>query len=154
MKTLLPVAAGAAAGALLMYYLDARSGGRRRALARDKLVAAGHDAGAFAQAKGKRAADKARGVLATGRLDRRSTSEPESDEQLQGRIRSRLGRLLSHPKAVHVEVEGSRVALSGHLLASEVDAVLAEIRAMPGVKHIQNKLDVHENAQGVPELQG
>jgi hypothetical protein len=154
MKDLPSFLLGAAAGALLMYYLDAQGGGRRRALVRDKLVHAGHELEDYAEAKGKRAVDKARGVLATGRFDRQTSAEPAADAQLHDRIRARLGRLVSHPRAVEVEVQDGSVRLSGHALVRESDPLLSQVREMPGVREVRNALQLHERAEGVAELQG
>lgn len=145
---------GFAVGALVMYYLDEQSGGRRRALARDKMVAAGHDAAWTAQAKGKRAVDRAKGVMATGHLDRVSRHEPDTAQQLHDRIRSRLGRVVSHPRSVHVAIEPDCVCLTGHVLRKEVDHLLAEVQGIAGVDEVRNELQVHETAEGISELQG
>ena len=98
--------------------------------------------------------DQAHGIAATGNLDRMSRSEPASDHQLHERIRSRLGRLVSHPGAVHVQVNDGQVRLEGHILAKELDLLLAELGAMPGVHALQNTLQAHESAEHVPQLQG
>jgi osmotically-inducible protein OsmY len=146
--------AGLAAGALAMYYFDAASGGRRRALVRDKIVAAGHDAAWLAQAKAKRAADHLRGVVATRHLDRVTRARPESDAQLYDRIRARLGHLISHPKSVEVEVHEGCVTLKGRILTKELDRMLREVRCMAGVKTVDNQLTCHDRGEGIPELQG
>ena len=147
-------AAGAATGALLMYFLDAANGGRRRALVRDKLVATGHDVARRAGRNARRVIDQARGIAATGNVDRTSRSEPASDRQLHERIRSRLGRLVSHPGAVRVQVNEGQVRLEGHILTRELDPLLQELRAMPGVRVLQNARQAHESAEHIPQLQG
>jgi len=69
MRGFLRFAAGLAAGTVAMlYYLDKQSGARRRALVRDRFVAAGHDAAGIAEAAVKRASDYAKGIIATRRL--------------------------------------------------------------------------------------
>jgi len=141
----LPLAAAAAAGALFMYYLDSASGARRRALARDKLAAGAHDAAAQARRRGKHAVDRMNGAVA----DRRS-DEPAGDEQLQDRIRSRAGHLLSRPKALHVEVDSGRVCLKGDVAASELDRLLTEVQGMPGVKAVRSELTAHATAEAIP----
>lgn len=96
------LAVGIVAGAVVMYFFDVISGGRRRALVRDKIVGAGHDAAYFAQAKGKRAADHVKGLFTTRRLDRVTRSEPQSDQQLHDRIRARLGRVIRRSVRRHL----------------------------------------------------
>jgi hypothetical protein len=148
------LAAGIAAGAVAMFFFDSVSGGRRRALVRDKIVGAGHDAAYAGQAKGKRAFDHLRGLFSTRHLDRVTRSQPENDQQLHDRIRARLGRVISHPKSVHVEVNQGRVTLTGHILTKEVAELLNEVERNAGVKAVHNQLVCHETAQGIPELQG
>jgi hypothetical protein len=150
----LSFATGMAVGALIMYYLDAQGGGRRRALVRDKLVAAGHDAADFAEVKGKRAVDHLKGYAATRRLDRTSPHAPESEQQLHDRIRSRLGRLVSHPRSVQVEVRGGEVCLRGHILTKEQDGLLREVQQFTGVEAVRSELVCHDTPEGIPELQG
>ena len=147
-------AAGLAAGALVMYWADPASGARRRAMARDKLLGAGHDAADRARATGKRAADHLRGFAATRSLDRVTRSEPQSDSQLHERIRARLGRVVSHPKAINVEVHQGRVSLTGSILTSELEPLLREVQDTAGLKALHNQLTCHPSAEGIPELQG
>lgn len=154
MRGFLRFAAGLAAGTVAMYYLDKQSGARRRALVRDKFVAAGHDAAGIAEAAVKRASDYAKGIIATRKLDRTGGGEPESDQQLHDRIRTRLGRVVSHPKWVQVEVNQGNVSLQGHVLTRELNGLLGEIEEMAGVRAVINDLICHDTAQGVSELQG
>src|SRR6476660_5574282 len=92
------VAAAFAAGALVMFYLDPATGRRRRALVRDRAAATGHDAGRFARAKSKRAADRVRGLVA--RTRGRWSHETIDDDRLEARVRSQLGRLVDRPHGV------------------------------------------------------
>jgi osmotically-inducible protein OsmY len=154
MRDFLSFAAGVAAGTLAMYYLDKQSGRRRRALVRDKLVAAGHDAADMAESAGKRTVDHLKGIVATRRFDRVGGNEPESGSQLHERIRARLGRVVSHPKSIEVEVDQGSVRLRGHILAKELDDLLYEVRHMRGVRTVRNELTGHDTAQNISELQG
>ena len=154
MKHPLSFIGGFAAGLLAMYYLDARSGGQRRALVRDKVVATGHDMADYAEHHAKRIVDHVKGMVATGRVDRTTSSEPQSDEQLRERIRAQMGRWVSHPGAVHVEVEQGRVRLTGHVLHGEASYLVENVRAMAGVGELHNELQVHEGPGDIPSLQG
>jgi osmotically-inducible protein OsmY len=154
MRDFLSFAAGVAAGTLAMYYLDKQSGRRRRALVRDKLVAAGHDAADLAESAGKRTVDRLKGIVATGRFDRVGGDQAASDSQLHERIRARLGRVVSHPKSIQVEVDQGSVCLRGHILTRELDELLSEVSQMRGVRTVRNELTCHDTADGIPELQG
>jgi len=150
LKTLAAVAAGAAA----MYYLDPQAGARRRAQVRDKAVALSHDAGDRAQAKGKRVADRVKGLLMRARRPFAASAELGDDAQLHERIRARLGHVVSHPKAIELSVADGAVCLSGNVLVHDVGRLLSTVSAMPGVRSVDNRLSVHEDAGKVPELQG
>jgi hypothetical protein len=145
---------GFAAGAAVMFFFDSVSGRRRRALVRDKIAGAGHDAAHLLQVKSKRAAGQLKGLLVTRHLDRVTRSEPESDQQLHDRIRARLGRVISHPRSVSVEVNQGRVSLTGHILTKELDKLLDEVKHNVGVAVVDNQLICHDSPQGIPELQG
>ncbi len=140
MNKALNVAAAFAAGALAMYYLDSTLGRRRRARARGKIVGASHDAADYVERKGKRFMGRAKGVLATGNLGRVSSTEPGSDAQLCERVRSRLGHLVSHPRAIEVAVEDGVVRLTGQALAAELDPMLLQLTEMAGVRKVHNAL--------------
>jgi hyperosmotically inducible periplasmic protein len=152
MKHPLSFVGGLITGALAMYYLDAQSGGRRRALVRHKLAAAGHDLTTMAEAKSKRAMGRIKGMLVTHRVDRVSHSRPQSDQQLHDRIRSRLGRMVHYPKAVEVEVARGRVRLHGHVLRREVDDLCREVQQMAGVRELHSELQVHRTPGEISQL--
>lgn len=137
-----------AAGAAAMYYLDPTTGRRRRALARDQGVAAGHQAEEFVRMKSKRAADRMRGVVARTRS--RIFPEAVDDEQLHERIRAKLGHLVTHPGAVKVEVHEGRVTLVGTAPGKEIDDLVDAVAAMPGVEAIDNRLTVEGGKEPPP----
>jgi len=153
MKHILNITAAFAAGALAMYYLDGTMGRRRRALARDKIVGASHEAADFVEDAGRQVADRARGVMATGNLDRVSSSQPQSDAQLRERVRARMGHLVSHPRAIDVSVEEGVVRLSGQVLAKELDGLLSQLTDMQGVRKVHNALTALNDPSGFGEVQ-
>lgn len=150
----LSVLAGFAAGMIAMFYLDAANGARRRALVRDKLVRAGHQLSDLAEAQGKHIANRAKGIAATHRLDRKSHRAPQSDAQLHDRIRAHLGRVVSHPGSIHVDVQGGCVCLRGDVLTREQEVLCREVQDMAGVREVRNEMQAHDSPEGVPGLQG
>ena len=142
MNTITRIATAFAAGAAAMYYLDPLVGRRRRALVRDKGVAAGHDIEHFARAKSKRAADKLHGVVAETKAA--LAAAPVGDAQLRERIRSRLGRLVDAPGDIAVDVRGGRVVLRGHAASAEIDEVIDKLSLMRGVESIESHLVASE----------
>jgi osmotically-inducible protein OsmY len=138
MARLFRLVAALAAGAALMYYLDPRSGRRRRALVRDKGVAAGHDLARLASGKATRASDRLHGVVARTRA--RMRREQVDDERLHERVRARLGRVVAHPRDIEVRVRDRRVVLSGHASRAEIDQLIGTVAAIGGVGEIDNML--------------
>jgi hypothetical protein len=140
------------AGAGAMYFLDDRSGGRRRAIVRDKAVRARHVA---VDAMGDVERDfenRARGMLA--RIGSVFEPAPADDNVLVERVRAKLGHVCSHPSAVQVVAKGNgAIELKGPVLARDKFHLLASIAALPGVRMIDDDLDVHATAD-IPALQG
>ena len=143
---------GIGLGAGLMYWLDPDRGNRRRALVRDKLVHAFHSTGNAIDRTSHYLTNRARGLAAEA--GSRLRCEPVSDEVLVERVRSKLGRLVSHPRAIDVTAHQGCVTLSGPILASEVRRMLCRISSVRGVTDVVNRLEVHEQSDEVPALQG
>jgi hypothetical protein len=76
-------------------------------------------------------------------------SDPQSDAELRGRIQGRLGRLVSHPGAIHVQVSEGVVRLTGRVLAKERDGLLEQVRQMPGVNALVNDMSAHDSPQEI-----
>lgn len=126
-----------AAGALAMYYLDPELGAQRRALLAE-LVRNGLPGG---EGKGAAGGHALRGTYHAPNAD------PDSDAELRRRIQTRLGRMVSHPRAIRVDVEHGVVRLSGDLLAKERDGLLDQVRQMPGVRKLVNAMTAHDLPQ-------
>ncbi|HKY59497.1 MAG TPA: BON domain-containing protein, partial [Gemmatimonadota bacterium] len=140
-------------GAGLMYLLDPDRGRRRRALARDRVSSRIGDSGAFLGKAARDSANRTRG-LAAGLRSRVFERGPVSDEVLVERVRSKLGRYVSHPGAIEVDAHDGRVVLRGAILAREVEDLLSAVASVPGVHHVENELETYERAGDVPALQG
>jgi uncharacterized membrane protein len=69
-------------------------------------------------------------------------------------VRSKVGRLVSHPGALEVTARDGRVTLQGPILAHEVDCLVRGVSSVPGVTGVDNRLDIHQEAGDVPALQG
>lgn len=134
---------GLGLGAGLMYLLDPDGGRRRRALARDKAV---HGLKVSGKALGKTSLDisnRTRGLVAeAGSLLRKGSAD---DRKLEGRVRSKLGRHLSNPSALQVQCQDGLVTLSGPVLASELDKLLAKVQKIKGVQDVESRLEIHES---------
>ena len=143
---------GMGLGASLMYCLDPDRGRRRRAMVRDELVRAVHEAG-DALDKGLRDWNQR---VSGSLIEAASRFVPGSvsDEVLTPRIRSALGRCVSYPQGIEVIVNAGHVTLRGPILERDVTRLLAKVRHMKGVKDITEELERHSEPGKVPDLQG
>lgn len=134
MRHLVGKLAALGAGALAMYYLDPQLGGQRRGALAD-LVRSGLRQPARSAPLGR---------LSRRAYDRPSHPDPQADAQLRSAITERLGRLVSHPQAIHVSVADGVVRLSGDVMAKEREGLLMQVREMPGVHKLVNAMTAHE----------
>lgn len=142
----------AALGAGLMALLDPQVGKRRRALLRDKANRAAHSVGDFAGMTWRDLSHRASGVAAGARGLVRGEEIP--DEVLAERVRSKIGRLVSHPASIQVTAAQGRVTLAGPILEREVKGLLRGVKAIRGVTGVEDRLEIHEQAGNVSGLQG
>jgi hypothetical protein len=146
------VLVGAGAGAGLMYLLDPDLGNRRRALVRDQLVRARHLTEDAMDATSRDVRNRARGVVAE--LRARLTSEDVTDDVLQERVRARLGQTVRYARSIETSVADGHVTLRGPVLADDVARVVRRVGQVPGVRAVDNRLEVHAEPGDVPGLQG
>ena len=141
-----------AAGAGLMYLLDPNRGAYRRHVVRDKAFSALNESGTGLRRTGQYFRDSSRGLVAETRA--RFRHEVASDYKIGARVRSAMGRVVSHPSAVWVSVVDGNVTLCGDVLASEHKALVLAAKGARGVRSVVDQLTVRESAAGVPSLQG
>lgn len=129
-----------AAGALAMYYLDPELGARRRALLVE-LVRSG--------LPGERRAAAGRARHARRVFLRKTHADPASDADLRDCIQTAVGRMVSHPRALRVDVDNGVVRLSGRVLAKERDGLLLQVQQMPGVQKLVNAMTAHDHPREI-----
>lgn len=149
----LSVLSGAGLGAGMMYLLDFDQGRRRRALVRDQAARSARKTRDAVAATARDAQNRARGMAFTMK-SWVSPTEPLTDGVLIERVRAKLGMLVRHPRSIEVAARDGTVMLSGPVLADEVDSLVAMVSRVPGVRHVENRLEIHEEAGDVPGLQG
>src|SRR5262245_1528107 len=118
-------------GAALMFFLDPVTGRRRRALARYQVVRGMNPTRRFSRAAAHDFANRA------AALGRRSTKRPRpipDDDALRDQVKTALGRVISHPGAVHVIVRRGVVRLDGAILSHELKSLFEAITAVDGVR--------------------
>jgi hypothetical protein len=146
------IALGLGIGAALALMLDPQTGGRRRALVRDKVARVRRKTRDGVDAVGRDVANRTSGIAAATRA--RFSREEVDDARLVERVRARLGRVCSHPRAIDVRVSNRAVTLSGPILAWDMERVIGAVAAVRGVEAVLNELEPHESAAGIPSLQG
>jgi BON domain len=141
--------AGAAAAA--SYFFDPQLGRRRRALVRDQLVHLARVGQEAVDTTSRDVRNRAQGL--TAELRRRHEAPPD-DDVLVERVRSQLGYAVRHPSSIEVSASGGRVTLRGPVLADEIGRLRRRVQRVRGVLGIDDRLEVYDNPDGVPGLQG
>jgi len=82
----------------------------------------------------------------------RSDAPWDPDDGLASKIRSRIRRNISRGHGVEVASNNGAITLSGPVLQSEVRQLLDCVNAIPGVKSVQSRLEVHDSEEEHPSL--
>lgn len=143
---------GFIAGAGLMYLADPVRGKRRRAIARDKAGACWRDVATEVDKAARDLSNRTRGITAA--VESVFSRVQADGPQLEARVRSKIGRAVSHPHAIKATAEGGRIVLQGDILSHEVRYLLKSVRSVPGVQEVVNRLEPHDEAGGIANLQG
>lgn len=69
---------------------------------------------------------------------------PIPDHILEERVREEFSRKIQHARAIQIEVHDGVVKVSGPILIDEVDKLIYCIRAVPGVKRVEDHLQAHK----------
>ena len=147
------VLTGLGLGVGLMYFLDPERGRRRRALVRDRLTHAARVSGDAVGATGRDVAHRTSGAGA--RIRRLVNRDGRTDDRvLVERVRSQLGRLVSHPHAIRVAASDGIVTLRGPILEAEAPRLLSAVERIRGVRSVTSELEEHAHPGNVPALQG
>jgi uncharacterized membrane protein len=151
MRKLLSTLGGLGLGAGLWVMLDSEQNGRK-ARAQRRLKTMRKSTEGFVGAATQDLKNRSAGLQAEWKAW--GNSEPVDDVVLMERVRARLGRLSSHPRAIKVMAHEGRITLSGDILTHEVDDLLEAIARVPGVRQIDDQLKLHDESGNVPALQG
>jgi osmotically-inducible protein OsmY len=133
---------GVGVGALVMYFLDPTSGNRRRAVTRDRMLKAGRDTGEAIEGKAKDLTNRAKGLASRARA--RFGTDTPSDDVLAQRVRTALGRVISHPRMINISANAGVVTLSGTVSEEEAKGLSAAVRGVHGVQDLVDQTEVRE----------
>ncbi|MHB8899636.1 MAG: SRPBCC family protein [Thermoguttaceae bacterium] len=144
--------AGVGIGVALAYLFDSQLGRRRRSLIRDQLARAVNRSVQAADVTVRDVQHRIAGSLAELRTS--LTDDNPSDELLVARVRSQMGRHVSHPSLIEVSASDGHVTLTGQVLDEEQSELVSAIRSVRGVKSVENLLQAHSRSENLPQLQG
>ena len=138
-EDIVALTAGLGAGAGLMYLCDPHRGRARRSWLIAETAGLLHRDENKLKKRAKDMPNRVQGFVAeTG-----SALAPEQqvpDEVLIDRIRSRMGHILSDLQAIRVHAQDGVVTLEGRLTHAERRLLRVEVRAIPGVKRVNDRL--------------
>jgi hypothetical protein len=135
-----------------MFFFDPARGNRRRALVRDQLNRFSHRTGEFIDKAVRDAEHRIEGTLAE--VSSAFHTEAVEDDVLVQRVRSKIGRFVSHPKAIEVAARDGQVVLSGAVLQQEVPGLLSAVWRVRGVRDVKDQTTPHAEAGNIADLQG
>jgi osmotically-inducible protein OsmY len=151
LKNKINILAAGAVGASLMYILDPILGKRRRAILRDKAFHYSKVAERGMNTSARNAAHRLRGLAALS--GHAFQSEDVFDDVLVERVRSAMGRVVSHPSSIEVHARGGLITLSGEVPEEEHHGLLNRVRRVRGVHMVDDKLKSRQEREGEPPLQ-
>ena len=139
-------------GAGLMYFLDPQQGPRRRAMVVDKANRFVNNIDDSIEKAVEDTRNRTRGVLYE--MTAKLSDQGAPDWILEERVRSNLGRIARHSRAVDVRADGGRIYLSGPVLREDEESIVRTAIRTRGVHGVENQLQVFDNPQDIPALQG
>ena len=139
-------------GAGLMYFMDPQHGNRRRALVRDRVNSWIYSLDQSLDTARQDLRNRTRGVLSE--MTARLSDQGAPDWILEERVRSNLGRVAAHTRGLDVRADGGYVYLSGPALRHERDMILKAAARTRGVYGVEDELQLIDNPQDIPALQG
>ncbi len=145
--------AGFIGGAVLMYLFDPERGERRRALIGAHVDDAVSDASDSLEGKAKDVASRVQGITHDAQPGQ-AQDAAVSDKVLKTRVTAQLGTYVGDPGAISVTVNAGNVILSGKIRAREAQPLIERVRTISGVKNVENRLELHDSGDDVPDPQG
>lgn len=131
---------GLATGAAAAYFIHPKYGKKRRVTlacgTRKLLEKAAHE--------GKKCLSDSQHRLAgfAAKLGTNLKHEPPSDPVIEARIRSRMGRVVAHPRGIHVVCDRGVATLWGLILEEELPRLIAAVEKVSGVTEVVDHLEV------------
>jgi hypothetical protein len=138
-EDVLALTAGLGAGAGLMYLCDPHRGRARRKQLAARASGLLHRDENKLEKHAKDLLHRVEGFVAEA-ASALAPEEKITDEVLVERVRSRMGHVLPHPHEIQVHAHHGVVTLEGKLIHAERRRLKEEVRAIPGVKRVNDRL--------------
>jgi hypothetical protein len=143
MAGLLKLAKGIGLGVAAAYLLDPKLGRNRRAQLRDGVLDIVSNVERQVRTGWKDLAN--RGTSLIDEAQSRLLGNEDEEKALADGIGFRIAHYISRPDLVDVAVRGKRAKLSGKVLSTEVNDLVGAVMSLPGVKAVDQHLDVYDN---------
>jgi len=144
---------GLGVGAGLMYFTDPDRGRRRRALVRDRFYSFFARSGRGLDKAWRDASNRSQGIIAEARRLAWGAGEAP-DDVLAARVRSKLGRVSSHPHAIRVTARDGEITLEGPVLVDEQQRIVDAVRGVSGVREVHDRTQAFASSADISALQG
>jgi hypothetical protein len=131
-----------AAGIGAMWLFDPNRGRSRRAWIGQKATRLVNETGDFFWATGRHLRNKSRGYAHDAGEYVSDAASSISDSSLVESVRSTLGRLGEVASQIRVDAMEGRIHLSGQCVTDVMHRILDAVRSTPGVRGIDNSLEV------------
>lgn len=145
---------GTVIGMVGMYFLDPKGGNRRRALMRDKTARADRLLMQFFDKRSRDIWNRVYGAYVELQTTWRERETGVEEEILIERIRSKLGRVCSHPKLVNIQVRNGHVWLTGLALKREIPRVYQVVKSVRGVHGVSNAIQAAKGEREISATAG
>lgn len=154
MRNKMSLIAGASLGAVVSYFMDPDRGKRRRAGIRDRIAHARRAVPHQLDLIARDMSHRTEGTIAEVRNRLRPHNGDQTDDVIEDRVRSAMGRVVSHPHAIQVCSDNGVVTLVGVIRSPELKPLVKRISLVKGVQAIDNHLEPHRDEEQIPSLQG
>jgi hypothetical protein len=151
MAGLFKIVKGIGLGVAAAYLLDPKLGRSRRAQLRDGVLDVVSNVERQAKSGWRDLANRGKSFVDEAQ-SRLTGNEMEEKELAQG-IHTRIGHYISRPDLVNVSIHGKRAKLSGKVLATELNDLVAAVMSLPGVKAVDQRVDVCDNIAELSDSQ-
>jgi hypothetical protein len=143
MTGLFKIVKGIGLGVAAAYLMDPKLGRSRRAKLRDGVLDLVSNVERQAKSGWHDLANRGKSLIDEAQ-SRLMGNEAEEQELAEG-IDSRIGHYISRPDLVDVAVRGKRAKLTGKVLSTEINDLVAAVKSQPGVKAVDPRVDIYDN---------